>query len=746
MHKSIAALAAGLLSLTCALAHGQERLVDYVDPFIGTTNFGTTNPGARVPWGIMSVTPFNVMGSEDNTFDKDSRWWSTPYEWTNTFLTGFAHVNLSGVGCPDMGSLILMPTTGKLKVDYHKYGTTYSKEEAHPGRYAVRLDKYGIDVELTSTLRTGVSRYRFPKGESHILLNLGEGLTNESGAYLRRRSDTEIEGMKLLGNFCYDVPEAVYPIYFALRVSKAPKSTGWWKHQRPMTAEAEWDQHAGQYKLYTKYGRDIAGDDIGAYFTYDTAEGEEIEVRLAVSFVSTANAWENLEAETAKKSFAQIAYEASDTWEKELSRIVVEGGTREQKTVFYTGLYHAMIQPSILQDVNGQYPMMESDSIGHTSYDRYTIFSLWDTYRNVHQLMTLVYPERQMDMVRSMIDMYREGGWLPRWELISRETLTMEGDPAIPVIVDSWLKGLRDYDIETAYEAMVKSATLPGDQNFIRQDNDDYLGLGYVALRGKYDNSVSHALEYYVADHALSLLADSLGHTDDAKRFRARSLRYKEYFDPSTGTLRPKLPDGTFLSPYDPELGKNFEPNPGFHEGCAWNYAFFVPHDIPGLVQLHGGEKQFVQNLQRVFDEDHYDPANEPDIAYPFIFTQFKGEEWRTQKLVRDLLRKYFTTKPDGIPGNDDTGTMSTWAVMSMMGLYPDTPGVPVYALTAPAFDRITIKLDPRYYGSDSLIIEGKPKSDVEYIKDIRFNGRPLERQRISHSELIKGGTLTYEY
>lgn len=746
MHKSVAVLATTLLSLLCALAHGQERLVEYVDPFIGTTNFGTTNPGARCPWGIMSVTPFNVMGSDSNTFDKDSRWWSTPYEWTNSFLTGFAHVNLSGVGCPDMSSLLLMATTGPLEPDYHKYGTAYSEELAEPGYYAVRLDRYRISAELTSTLRTGVSRFTFPAGESHLLLNLGEGLTNESGAFLRRKSETEIEGMKLLGNFCYDVPQAVYPIYFALRVSKTPKQTGWWKHQRPMTAEAEWDQHAGRYKVYTKYGREIAGDDIGAYFTYETSEGEMIEVRLAVSFVSTENAWQNMETETAKLSFAQLRERASSIWERELSRIIVEGGTEEQRRVFYTALYHTMIQPSILQDVNGQYPTMESESVGQTAHDRYTIFSLWDTYRNVHQLMTLAYPERQLDMVRSMIDMYREGGWLPRWELIGRETLTMEGDPAIPVIVDTWLKGLRGYDIETAYEAMLKSATLPSVANLLRSDNDDYLRLGYVPLRGKYDNSVSHALEYYVADHALSILADSLGHKKEADRFYKQSLGYRHYFDPETKTLRPKLPDGSFLSPYDPELGKDFEPNPGFHEGCAWNYAFFVPHDIPGLVRLYGGQKAFVRHLQSVFDDGHYDPSNEPDIAYPYLFTYFSGEEWRTQHLVSELLAKHFHTAPDGIPGNDDTGTMSAWAVFSMMGLYPDVPGVPEYALTAPTFDRITIRLDPTWYGSDRLVIEGAPRDAKSYVKRIHFNGKPLKRHRISHEMLRQGGVLSYEY
>lgn len=272
------------------------------------------------------------------------------------------------------------------------------------------------------------------------MLNLGEGLTNESGAMLRRVSDCEVEGVKLLGTFCYN-PQAVFPIYFVLRVKKDPSATGYWKKQRPMMGvEAEWDKDQGKYKLYTRYGKEIAGDDIGTYFSFDTEEGEQVEVQMGVSFVSIENARLNLDREQAGKDFEKIHAEARSTWNDDLSRITVEGGTDAQKTVFYTALYHLLIHPNILQDVNGEYPAMESDKILTTKGDRYTVFSLWDTYRNVHQLLTLVYPERQMEMVRTMLDMYREHGWLPKWELYGRETLTMEGDPSIPVIVDTLRK------------------------------------------------------------------------------------------------------------------------------------------------------------------------------------------------------------------------------------------------------------------------------------------------------------------
>uniref|UniRef100_A0AB33JIF7 GH92 family glycosyl hydrolase n=1 Tax=Prevotella sp. GTC17260 TaxID=3236796 RepID=A0AB33JIF7_9BACT len=733
------------LLLLAALPAMAERNVDYVDPFIGTTNFSVCNPGAVLPHGLMSVVPFNVMGSDLNQYDKDARWWSAPYEYNNKFFTGFAHVTLSGVGCPELGTLLTMPTTGKLDVDYHNYGSEYTGEKASPGYYAVKLKKYGIDCEVTSTLRSSRERYTFPKGEGHILLNVGSGLTNEVGGMVRRVSESEIEGYRLLGNFCYTA-QAVFPMYFVMRVNKTPKSSGYWKKQPKMTGvEGQWDKDNGRYKLYTSYSRELAGDEVGYYFDFDCADGEQIEVSMGVSFVSIANARQNLEAEQPSLSFDDIRAKAVEAWSQCLDRITVEGGTETQRRVFYTALYHSQIHPSILQDVNGQYPLMENGGNGKTATNRYTVFSLWDTYRNVHQLETLLYPDRQLDMVRSMVDMYREWGWMPKWELFGRETWTMEGDPAIPVIADTYLKGLRDFDINAAYTAFVKSATTPGKDNKMRPDIDPYLQRGYIPL-GEYaadesgDNSVSHALEYYVADNALANLADVLGKKADAARFRKQSLGYRHYYSKEFGTLRPIKADGKFLTPFDPKAGADFSNAPGFHEGSAWNYTFYVPHDVKGLAKLMGGSKKFVDRLQMVFDQKLYDPANEPDIAYPYLFCQFPGEEWRTQKEVTRLLNRYFTDKPDGIPGNDDTGTMSTWALFSMMGFYPDCPGSPYYSLTMPAFDKVTLHLDRKYYPQGDIVIERQTKADR--IHNMTLGGKPLAKYRISHDELVKGGHL----
>ena len=722
----------------------QERPVELVNPFIGTDNYGTTNPGAVRANGMMSVVPFNVMGSDLNKFDKDKQWWSTPYTNVNSFFTGYSHVNLSGVGCPDLGSLLLMPTTGELNVDYKEYGSTYTNEKAEPGYYTNLLTKYNIKTEVTATDRSSIARFTFPEGQANILMNLGEGLTNESGAWLRRVTETEVEGMKLLGTFCYN-PQAVFPIYFVMRVNKQPSTTGYWKMQREMEGvEAEWDIHSGQYKLYTKYNRDIAGDDIGAYFTYDVEEGETIEVQIGVSFVSTENARENLENEQPDFNFDEVRSEAYADWNRELSRVRVEGGTFDDKVVFYSGLYHTLIHPNILSDVNGEYPAMETGEILKTDETRYTVFSLWDTYRNFHQLQTLLYPEKQIDMVNTMVDMYKESGWLPKWELYGRETLTMEGDPAIPVIVDTYMKGLRNFDYEAAYEAMYKSATQM-ENNFLRPDIEDYITLGYVPLRSEYDNSVSHALEYYIADNALSQFAEALGKSDDSEMFRNQSLNYKKYYSKEYKTFRPLLPNGEFLSPFDPKQGENFEPVPGFHEGSAWNYSFMVPHDVPGLIQLMGGEKAFVNHLQEVFDDNHYDPTNEPNISYPFLFSYVKGEEWRTQKLVRELLQEHFKNSTDGLPGNDDTGTMSAWAVFSMMGFYPDNATDASYTLTSPVFDKITISLNPDYYDKKELVIEtDKSSDDALYIKRTTVDGKQWEGFRISHKDLVNAGKITF--
>ena len=729
----------------CSTLSAQES-ADYahwVDPFIGTADYSVTHPGAVVPHGMMATVPFNVTGSDLNRFDKDNRWWSAPYDIRNKYSVGFAHGALSGVGCPELGAIITMPTIGEVKADRYERGSTYVEEVATPGYYATTYDKFSVRAEATATERASVERYTFLEGgQANIIVDLGTALSNESGAMLRKVSNTEVEGVRLLGTFCY-TNQAVFPVYFVARISKPAQSTGYWKLQPEMTGiEAQWSGDSGEYKLYNNYSREMMGNDIGFFFSLGEVEaGTVVEVKVGISYTSIENARKNLDAEVGDSTFDEVRQASYNRWNEALSRIRVEGGTEEDKTIFYTALYHSLLHPNILSDINGEHPTMERGERGlAVGYDRYTVFSLWDTYRNVHQLLTLAYPERQTDMIRSMVGMSQEWGWLPRWELYGRETFTMEGDPAIPVIVDSYLKGLRDFDVEAAYEAMRRSATTEGKSNPIRPDIDPYIERGYIPvgwfandLSG--DNSVSHALEYYVADNALAALARHLGDEEFAQTMEERASGWRNYYSKEYGALRPIDKEGNFITPFDPSAGANFSNTTGFHEGSSWNYTFFVPHDIEGLIKLMGGKREFTKRLWSIFEEGHYDPTNEPDIAYPYLFSRIKGEEWRTQQLVKKLLDENYTTSPDGLPGNDDTGTMSAWAVFSMMGLYPDCPGQPYYTLTTPRFDRVEIETT---HGTIAIECEGRG----DYIKEVLMGGKRCDTFRISHSDLIKNGGL----
>ncbi|MDF1546394.1 MAG: GH92 family glycosyl hydrolase [Bacteroidales bacterium] len=728
--------------LIFSIAPAQE-LVQFVNPFIGTTNFGATNPGAIVPQGMVSVVPFNVTGSDKNTYDKDSRWWSTPYSWDNSYFTGYSHVNLSGVGCPELGVILLMPTTGRINANIKEYGSEMSLQNATPGYYSCKLDKYNILTEVSATKRSGINRFTFPKGQSNVLIDLGNGLTNESGAYIQVVGNNEVEGYRLTGSFCYQ-GNSERPVFFVARFNKPANEFGVWKKMPEMKAEKDWSSTNNKFKYYKKFIQPMAGDSIGAWFSFDTQNDEQIIVQVGISYVSIENARLNLDTEQIAFDFDKVKREAEQSWENTLSKIKVEGGTDNQKTIFYTALYHMNIHPNMINDVNGEYPLMESFGIGkNENRNRYTVFSLWDTYRNFHPFMSLVYPDLQLDMVNSMVDMYKESGWLPKWELNGKETYTMNGDPAFPVITDTYLRGLTDFDINTAYEAMIKSATTPEKENKIRSTNDFYLKNGYVPLTEKYDNSVSVALEYYIADWNLGQLAKALNKNSDYQIFNNQSLNYMKYFDKKEfKMIRPKLSDGTFLSPFNPMQGKNFEPAPGFHEGTAWNYTFCVQHDIPGLIKLMGGKKMFTQTLQKVFTDSLFDMTNEPDMHYPFLFNYVHGEEWRAQKEVNSLMHYYFKNSPGGLPGNDDCGTMSAWIAFSMMGLYPVCPGDMDFAITIPVFDKVTIKLDSKYYpGKTFEIITNKSKKQ-EKIKEIIVEGKALNSFFISHKQIIRGGKL----
>ncbi|MDX1719217.1 MAG: GH92 family glycosyl hydrolase, partial [Salegentibacter mishustinae] len=557
-----------LAFLISGFISAQKAPVDYVNPFIGTSNYGATNPGAIAPRGMASVSPFNVAGRIDlNPLEKDSQWLSNPYVYENKFLTGFSHVNMSGVGCPDLGVIIAMPTTGELETDHLKYGSTYSEETAKAGYYSVELDKYKVKAEATASTRVGVSRYSFPAGKANILLNLGLGLTNEQGALVHVVSPTEIEGMRTVGSFCYNNSEAAYPVYFVAKFSEPAEEFGIWKTPYEYKGEeAKWMTYNGKTRVKEGFTREVMGDSIGAYMTYDLKEPRQVEVKIGVSYVSIKNARENLEKEVGNSSFEEVYEQTKEAWNKKLKVVEVEGGSEDDNTIFYTALYHTQIHPNILNDFNGEYPEIATGKIGRTEGTRYTTFSLWDTYRNYHQLMSLLYPKEQLEMVKSMLAMYDENGWLPKWELNSTETFTMVGDPAAVVLADTYLRGLTDFDVEKAYEAMLKSA-LDTVNNPLRPGLKQYIDNGYVGVDSGIPGPVSTTLEYNIADYAIAELAMSLGKEQDYKMFSNRALSYKKLYNPETGFLQPRYSNGEWYTPFDPLAGANFEKNVGYIEG-----------------------------------------------------------------------------------------------------------------------------------------------------------------------------------
>ncbi|MCU4174250.1 GH92 family glycosyl hydrolase [Carboxylicivirga sp. N1Y90] len=719
-----------------------QEPVDYVNPFIGSDNYGTTNPGAIVPRGMISAVPFNVSG-RPNKHEKDSDWWSTPYSSANETLTGFSHVNLSGVGCPDLGTIILMPTTGDLKISSGEYASTYSHEEASPGYYSNYLNRYDVKAEVTTSVRSAINRYTFPKGRANILLNLGLGLTNEQDGYLRIKSDNEVEGFRTVGSFCYNNPDEIYPVYFVIKVNKSADKYGAWK-KPPLYhgAEANWMSYNGQTRLLNEYTKPLVGDSLGAFFSFDFKEPTQVEVLIGISYVSIENARENLEQEITNKCFDDLRAEARALWNDKLSRVKITGGTSDEKTMFYSALYHAQIHPNTLNDVNGEYPTIGSGNIGKTDGTRYTVFSLWDTYRNMHQLTSLLYPKEQLGMVNSMLDMYKENGWLPKWELNSTETFTMVGDPAAIVIADTYMRGITGFDTELALEAMLKSATQEKD-NPLRPELSDYLSYSYIPVQEKYDGSVSTTLEYGAADFAIAQMAKSLGHKNIYTDFTKRSQYYKNMYDSELGVMRPRLDNGQWHTPFSPLDGANFESVTGFIEGTSWHYSFMIPYDVKGLIKLNGGKKSFVNKLQSVFDNGLYEPDNEPDMGYAFLFNYVKGEEWRTQKEVNKIIDHDYSNSPGGLPGNDDTGTMSAWLVFAMMGIYPDAPAIPHYTICSPRFDLVEIRLDEEIYSGETFRIEAiRTNTKAQEINKMELNGKALNNYFISHDDVINGGTL----
>lgn len=704
-----------------------KSLTNYVNPMIGTSNYGNTFPGAVVPWGMVSVSPHNSLNAV------------TGYLYGEKDFYGFGMVHLSGVGCPELGSILITIADNDSSFTPENLKCAYSNEIAAPGFYSVKLDNQNIYAQVTAMERAGILKFKaLSNSKKSIIVNVGRSLGIVGGGKIKIISDSEIEGYNISGGFCGEANRE--EVYFAAKFNR------------------KFDQH----KIWVNHNfiddneAQIIDSSIGSVLNFNLNENEELIIKVGISYVSSENAKLNLETEIPDWDFDRVKEEAQRKWEKQLGRIIVEDNNSENLVKFYTAIYHTLIHPNIISDVNGEYPLMGRAGIGkYSDRIRYSVFSLWDTYRTLHPFLTLVYPEVQSEIIKTMIDMYNESGYLPKWELAGIETYMMVGDPASIVIADSYVKGITDFDTETALDAILKPATLKQNEKAppIRAGYHELLQYGYIPFEQDWSTDwwvwgpVSTTLEYCLSDFAISQMARKLGKSELADKFYNRSLLYKNLFDKNTKLIRPKMKNGTWKEPFD-EFAIDgsgdwaWSGGPGYVEGNAWNYTWFVPHDIPGLINLFGGEKEFGDKLYKSFTNKQFTINNEPDIAYPYLFRYAKGEEDRTEEIVMKIMNKNFGTDHNGLPGNDDCGAISAWFIFSAMGFYPDCPAQDYYTLGDPLFNKITITLNPKYYsGTSFTVINSREKTN----DGVELNGIGLTNYRLYQNQVEAGGKLLFK-
>lgn len=638
---------------------------------------------------------------------------------------GFTH--LSGAACPEFGAPVIGPARA-VTGSGDDYVTTLGEQVAFPGYYAADLPDLGALVEATATERTGLLRVHFDAGEApHILVDVGRSLS-----WMGRAGDVhvvsprEIEGRVAFGGYCASGNGG--DVYFVARVDRAPAATGTWQ-DGGVRSDPRAEGSAGAFWRFPRGTRVVT-------------------VRVGVSYVDIEGARANLDAESEGREFDAVREESVDIWEQALGRIRVEGGRAEDHTRFYTALYHAMIHPSLASDVDGRYRRFPDRVVATSSERRHHVFSLWDTYRTLHPLLALVWPAQQQDFARTLVDMTIAAGEPPLWEIGGQESHLMVGDPVAIVLWETWARGLRDFDLASVYPVLRAAAMTEGASAY-RPGLAPYASLGYVPmdLDGSLWGPVSTTLEYAHADHALARLAEQLGEDADAATLDARSIGYRALYDAASGMIRPRYADGSFLDPFDPDrfdgsLGTLGSGGPGYVEGTASEYSFMVPHDILGLADLMGGEVVARDALAGILLAGRFSAANEPSLAYPFLLSRLGGAA-TGQRFTRELLDEAYGVGPGGLPGNDDTGTLSAFFVLAAMGLYPDLPGAADYALSAPLFERVTITLDPDFYPGGSFVIETSgPLSGSAFVAEAELDGEPVSVARVAHAAVTAGGTL----
>ena len=716
-----------------------KEYTGYVNPFIGTGGHGHTHPGAMLPHGMIQPGPDTRIDGWDSC---------SGYYYEDSTINGFAHTRLSGTGCADFGDFLLMPTVGEQKVEYlgkesqqRPFASAFShrNEYAEPGYYSVFLDTYGVKAELTATERAAMHRYTFPESkESGFILDMDYNIQQQTNQVMEVEAvnDTVLCGYKRSAYWAWQQDLYFYAVF-----------------SKPFTHTLYTDtiEEGGQQIPVCKM-----------LLRFDTAEDEQVMVRFSISSVDGEGARQNLLAELPDWDFDKVRADARKTWNDCLSKIEVKTEDPDQLAIFYTAMYHAFLSPNLFTDVDGRYLGM--DLKVHTTDKEdpvYTTFSIWDTFRALHPLLTIIDPHTNESYIRSLLKKQREGGVFPKWDCAANYTGTMIGYHAASIITDAYVKGYRDFDVREAYQACLRTAEydttgivgpkwlVPFVMPRARYYKD---ALGYIPCDLE-NESVAKALEYAYDDWCISVLADSLGDVETRDKYARFAGAYKSYFDPETRFMRGRDSKGKWRTPFNPRSSTHRSDD--YCEGTAWQWTWFVPHDVPGLVGLMGGEEAFAGKLDSLFTVSselegetvsadisgligQYAHGNEPSHHIIHLYN-YVNRPWRTQELVDSVLHSQYRNAPDGLSGNEDCGQMSAWYILNAMGFYQVCPGEPVYSIGRPLFEEVTIHLP----GQKDFVIRTKNNSkENKYVQSILLNGKPLEQPFFTHSDLTAGGVM----
>ena len=694
------------------LAKKDNKLISYVDPFIGTGGHGHTYPGATMPFGMMQLSPDTRLDGWDGC---------SGYHYSDDEIYGFSHTHLSGTGVSDYGDILLMPTNkqvfnnGSDGKEGYKSKFSHDKEIAEPGFYSVHLDDTNIDVELTVSKRSGIHRYSFPDTENqYVILDL---LHRDKvlSAKINRISDKEITGHRFSKAWATD-----QRLFFAMETSHSFKDV---LQSPPKKGEA------GGQKIALKF---------------INPNNDPVIIKIGISAVDIEGAKKNLKGEIGNQTFEHVKRTAQDFWEMQLEKIVVEDSNDDYKVNFYTSMYHVASAPNLYQDVDGRYRGMDNEIHRSVGFDYYTVFSTWDTYRAAHPLYTIIEQEKTNDFVNTFLAKYDEGGIMPIWDLSANYTGCMIGYHAVPIIADAYLKGIRNFDIDKAFKAMKHSATRD------KLGLDSYKRFGFIPVENE-SESVSKTLEYAYDDWTIAQMAKMMGNDQDYKTYIERAQFYKNVFDPETKFMRGRFRN-TWFAPFDP-----YEVNFNYTEANSWQYSFYVPQDISGFTKLLGGKNQLENQLDKLFvAEDktsgrhqvditgligQYAHGNEPSHHMAYLYN-FVNKPEKTQEKVRQILTELYTNTPDGISGNEDCGQMSAWYIFSSLGFYPVTPGSNTYIIGSPLFEKATINLE----SGKTFTIQAKNQSkENKYIEAVYLNGEIYKYSFIRHKDIMNGGELEFE-